>query len=1245
MTMLRDVFDIPEKVDASDFVLQLVKGVAAAEQTLTDYVVTDALAGAIDDALGLVQRTLAGGTSKGAFVHGSFGSGKSHFMAVLHLLLTGNTQARALPGLQEVVARRGAVLDANLLAIDYHLLGKKSFEEALFDGYLTTVAALHPGEALPVLHQSDGLLADAAHLRASMGEDEFYASLNTTAGTASGWGARAATWTAQTYEAAAAAPIGDTQRDRLVNALVATHFRSFRRSGEWLEISAGLRSMTEHARGLGYDGVVLFLDELVLWLAQHLSDTHFIQDEASKVAKLVETEMAALPVPLISFVARQRDLKEFLAGNTVGAEQLAIGQSFSWWEDRFERIVLAAADLPQIVHRRLLTPVSPEAAAEVKRAVDRVHADPAAWGYLLTDENRSSGADFALTYPFSPALVDAMIALSALMQRERTALRLMGELLTTGRDELTVTDVIPVGDLFDVAVLGGGQPLASDMRQHFANAREFYESKMRPHLLTKHGLTPEAARALPRDHAFRTEDRLAKTLLIAALAPGAPALRDLTAAKLAALNYGTITTFIPGQQAQRVLTIVKEWAAEFGEIHLGDGDNPVISLTLSGVNYDTLLEYAQGEDTDTSRRALLRTMLSSELSITSLGTLQAEWTTTVVWRGSKRPVDVVFGNVRDETELTDDALRATGGHWKVVIDFPFDTGDHTPREDLNRLSRLTESGLDTTTLVWLPHFLTPARMADVGKLVQLEYLLTGERFEQSASRLNPSDRPLARTALDTQRRNLRTRVLEVLSQAYGTAAPSPEHVDTQIQASELFTALTPGISIAPPVVPHLRAGLESALRQALDAQYPDHPVFDAVDTEVRRADLAAVLESARAAIDAGGRIDAIERSRATLLRRVANPLGCGSARETVYALGPDTFGWLNRFTRWQAEVATAGEVRVADLRQRLEALGLVPDVQDLLVIVWALLEDREWLRGGTTVPAPGIGQVTADMTLRPARLPGSDDWNRATRHATALFGAGRQPRLSAAGVARLATEVRAAVTRFREPATRLADTLTQRAALLGLDPNAVDGRLATARRAAALLDALARERDDTTLLTVLAGADVPDEPQALARSMSSAADLTAHLATADWDMLASVRRLPEDVARPVLAALAATARAEELHDKLAPAITAATREVREYLLRQQVAPPRAPIAEPTRPEPVGGPEVERPAPVAVGPAAPGAPGGAPVTPPGDAPPVHPDDIELDLDDAESGLRDLVSTLHRALRANPGKRLRVRWWLE
>src|SRR4051812_24961628 len=102
--MLRDALRIPERVSATDFVLQLQSGVEHAQSTLDEYVVTPELAESFDVAVGYVTQALTNRTDQAAFIHGSFGSGKSHFMAVLHLLLAGNAQARALPGLQQVVA-------------------------------------------------------------------------------------------------------------------------------------------------------------------------------------------------------------------------------------------------------------------------------------------------------------------------------------------------------------------------------------------------------------------------------------------------------------------------------------------------------------------------------------------------------------------------------------------------------------------------------------------------------------------------------------------------------------------------------------------------------------------------------------------------------------------------------------------------------------------------------------------------------------------------------------------------------------------------------------------------------------------------------------------------------------------------------------------------------------------------------------------------------------------------------------
>ena len=42
-----------------------------------------------------------------------------------------------------------------------------------------------------------------------------------------------------------------------------------------------------HARSLGYDALILFLDELILWLA-HSADRGFVQTGGNKLAKLVQ---------------------------------------------------------------------------------------------------------------------------------------------------------------------------------------------------------------------------------------------------------------------------------------------------------------------------------------------------------------------------------------------------------------------------------------------------------------------------------------------------------------------------------------------------------------------------------------------------------------------------------------------------------------------------------------------------------------------------------------------------------------------------------------------------------------------------------------------------------------------------------------------------------------------------------------------------------------------------------------------
>jgi len=76
-TYIKDLIELPDQVRRGDFVLRLTEGVTKPEETLDTYVVTPQLVRCFDDALGMIRAGIEGRTSKAAYLHGSFGSGKT----------------------------------------------------------------------------------------------------------------------------------------------------------------------------------------------------------------------------------------------------------------------------------------------------------------------------------------------------------------------------------------------------------------------------------------------------------------------------------------------------------------------------------------------------------------------------------------------------------------------------------------------------------------------------------------------------------------------------------------------------------------------------------------------------------------------------------------------------------------------------------------------------------------------------------------------------------------------------------------------------------------------------------------------------------------------------------------------------------------------------------------------------------------------------------------------------------------
>lgn len=1180
MSMLRDVIDIPDSVSASDFVVGLADSVENPEQTLRTYVVTDQLVHCFDESLGLVASSVRDGRSRAAFLHGSFGSGKSHFMGVLYQLLQRSADARSIPELAEIVASHDDVLaDAKILTLNYHLIGATSLEEAILRGYVRQIRKAHPDAELPAVHRSDDLLENADLRRQQDGDDRFYTTLSSGRAQASagfggmGGGSVIGSWDADRYDAARRQAEGHVDRTSLVNDLVATMFPAFESHSDYVDLDTGLSVMAAHAQGLGYGAVVLFLDELILWLASHLQNREFVTTEGAKLAKLVESQDANRAIPLVSLISRQRDITEFLGSHVPGAEKAAFSDVFGWSRGRFDDIRLEDRNLPVIAERRLLRPKDDASKAKIDQAFADLDASPEVWDVLLTgnqvddDGTGSDKAAFRRTYPFSPALVGTLVSLSQALQRERTALRVMLQLLVNNRDELELGDLVPVGDLFDVVVDSDVQAVTPELGQKFALARRLYHTKLRRALLDIHQLTDEQANAVDSTHAFRVDDRLVKTLIISALAPEVPALSALTASRLSALNHGTIKTWIPGEEVASALQKVRAIAAQVSEVNVGDGDDPFITLELIDVDPDVVLERARSVDNEGNRRRLLKELIWESLNIREQDTLSATQLLAQVWRGRRVEVDLVFGNVRDPAELPESSLVAAENRWRVVIDYPFDAADQSPRSDKSRVDDLASRGVESQTLFWVPAFLTQQRLEDLGTLVVLNHLFAGDasRFRDAADDLSPADREQVRNQLQQRRNHLRTRLLDCLKQAYGAAAPAEHDIDIANALEMPFLTLQPGFNPQAPVGATLGDSLTHVLDQAFAFTWADHPRFEPSSTEVRVADARKVLDLVDEAVQSeGGRLPVDQASRSALARVVV-PLELGRMADgnTHLVVSSVTFPWLQRLTQLAAADSQQGTYSVRSLLAYLDQpnpRGLAPHVAGLIIHTFALLEDLAWWRDGEQVGAPAIDRVTAAYELRSPELPDETTWAAALVNARGLFDAQVSDLLNAANLVRLVTAVRQVAARRVEPARDLVRVLGQHSTDLGVDDNA--DRLTTAHEVSALLDAISSQVDELRVVDLLGEAAWSSTVVAARRSMESATTVHAGLVNQDWGVIRAVRGITDhrsDDATTIMEKMRDVASRDELAASLVPALIEARDAARALL----VAPAPDPAPEPT----------------------------------------------------------------------------------
>jgi hypothetical protein len=1173
MTLLSELIDIPKQVHKSDFVIGLATAVEEPEKTVRDYVVTEQLALCFDRALSLVASAVSDHRSKAAYLHASFGAGKTAMMAVLDLLLDGNPTARSILELAPVIAKYASRIDGKrFLLVPYHFIGKTSMEQVVLGGYVEHLRAIHPEAPLPPVYVADGILDDARQKRVELGDEVFFRVLSE-GEVADEWGDYGAGWDPSRFDAAINAPAGTGERDLLVGALLRTHYRAVPGQAQataegFVPLDAGLDAISRHAKGLGYDAVILFLDELVLWLESRMSEVAFVSREGNKIVKLVEADAAARPAPIVSFIARQRDLRELVGEHVLGPDALSAMDVLRHSEGRFDTITLEDRNLAAIAEKRLLQPRTVQARQLLDDAFDRVRREldeRQERDVLLTDTGDLDA--FRRLYPFSPALVDALVALSGAMQRERTALKVMLQLLVEGRDRLELGQLVPIGDLWD-AIDTGDEPVTEVMRAQFAQARRLWTQKFQPMLLRDHNVMESDVVHLPPSHPFTTDARLVKSLLVAALVPEVRPLRGLTVSRLTALNSGIVRAFIPGTERQQVLDKLRRWAAEVGELRLGDDDqDPTVAVQLSGIDTGPILDAARVVDTEGERRRRVKELLVEALQVQEAKSFDPY--VEVTWRGTRRKVDIVFANVRDPIELPDEMLRA-GAQPKVVIDFPWDVPEFGPTSDRGRAADYRAERPPEWTAVWLPNFFTSSSLQHLGQLVRLDYVLSGETFDRLASHLPPADRAVARVQLANQQSAVRERVVAALRQAYGVDPVQTGIIEEGIPLGDQFMALDPSLPIQPPVGTSLRTHFEALADQLLRHRFPKHPEF--VDL-VSKADLNHTVGQVTLALQQpNGRLENVEAPMRRVLTRVAGPLQLGIMYQAHFVA--DLGSWIDLLDRRRAEsgaaTLTVGLVRRwldgADLSY--ERRGLTPEVADVVILLVAAATNRVVVAAGQPVPKPELGRLHDDWELRAQDLPLPSVWEEAVRRAQDMGIVPTSSLLSANSVADFGNRLRHGLIEPHAQGVRdVVPRLEAAYSRLGL---AEGDRLRTAKAASGLVDDLHRRPDAPA--DTLAAAAIPTTTAALGTSIAQADGVASELERTNWELLRTAMELAGAWAADATAlqdriteALLADELVVGLVARLREATTAATDLLAKAATQPSSPPPPSPSPAPHRP--------------------------------------------------------------------------------
>src|SRR5690606_39648813 len=138
------------------------------------------------------------------------------------------------------------------------------------------------------------------------------------------------------------------------------------------------------------------------------SQPQWLNEMVMSMIKLVESTHSNRAIPIVSYIARQRSLREMVGDQLAGPDSNRLEHALSLARGRFGQIELPNQELPAIVEKRLLRAKSPAARQQIDDAFEKLQKSATkAWDTLTA--HKYDAKAFRRLYPFSPSLVETLV--------------------------------------------------------------------------------------------------------------------------------------------------------------------------------------------------------------------------------------------------------------------------------------------------------------------------------------------------------------------------------------------------------------------------------------------------------------------------------------------------------------------------------------------------------------------------------------------------------------------------------------------------------------------------------------------------------------------------------------------------------------------------------------------------------------------------------------------------------------------